>query len=65
MDYNKELKRIINKQQNDFPQIRKKQQEILINENLYKDLKKVEYVIYKGENNWERKNKSQKTKKVN
>ena len=50
MGYNKELKRIINKQQNDFPQIRKKQQEILINENLYKDLKKVEYVIYKGEN---------------
>lgn len=50
MDYDKEVKKIINKQKNDFPKIRDKQQEIFIDKNLYQDLKNVEYVIHKGEN---------------
>lgn len=50
MDYDKESKKIINKQKKDFPKIRDKQQEIFIDGNLYQDLKKVEYVIHKGEN---------------
>lgn len=50
MDYDKETKKIINKQKKDFPKIRDKQQEIFTNKNLYQDLKKVEYVIHKGEN---------------
>lgn len=50
MDYDKEVKKIINKQKNDFPKIRDKQQEIFIDKNLYQDLKRVEYVIHKGEN---------------
>lgn len=50
MDYDKELKKIINKQQKNFPQIKKKQQEIFIDGKLYQNLNKVEYVIHKGEN---------------
>lgn len=50
MDYDKESKKIINKQKKDFPQIKKKQQEIFIDGNLYQNLKKVEYVVHKGEN---------------
>lgn len=50
MNYNKELKKIINKQKNQYPLIEKKQKEILMDTNLYQDTKKVEYVISKGEN---------------
>ena len=50
MDYDKELKKIINKQKENFPQIKKKQQEIIKDGNLYQNLKKVEYAIHKGEN---------------
>lgn len=50
MNYNKELKKIINKQKNQYPLIEKKQKEILVDTNLYQDTKKVEYVISKREN---------------
>lgn len=49
MDYEKESKKIINKQKKNFPQINKKQQEI-IKGNLYQNLNNVEYVTHKGEN---------------
>lgn len=49
MDYEKESKKIINKQKKNFPQINKKQQEI-IKGNLYQNLKNVKYVTHKGEN---------------
>lgn len=50
MKYDKEVKKIINIQKENYSQIEKKQQEILVTKNLFYNLKKVEYTIRKGEN---------------
>lgn len=50
MNYDKESKKIINMQKKCYPQIEKKQNEILMDGNLYSNTKNVEYIINKGEN---------------